>query len=125
MKALQEPTNSEKAKLIHQLFPQHMEDCINFIEGMCQTVQEEQEKGHIAWDNGFITFESWLYLATDSQKQITSNRKKMLSLSISFASCLFNGFTALFSIHCVVSQTEVIKYPDRKFTKIVELFFNQ
>jgi len=124
MKALQEFTNSDKAKLMHRLFPQHMEDLINFIEGICQTVQEEKGNGRRAWDNGFITFESWLYLAADAQKQIASNRKKMLGQSSTFASCLFSGCTALFSIHCVVSYTAVRKHPDNKFTKTVDLFFN-
>jgi hypothetical protein len=124
MKALQELTNSEKAKLIHQLFPQHIEDLISFIEGMCFTVQEKQEKGRRAWDNGFITFESWLYLAAGAQKQIASNRKKMVRQSSVFASCLFTGYTSLFSIHCLVTYTAVRKHPDNKFTKAVELFFN-
>jgi len=124
MKALQELTSNEKAKLLHVLFPQHMEDLINFIEGMCQTVQEEQENGCRAWDNGFITFDSWLYLAADAQKQIASNRKKMLGQSSTFASCLFSGYTALFSVHCVVTYTAVRKHPDNKFTKAVDLFFN-
>jgi hypothetical protein len=124
MKALHELTNSDKAKLLHVLFPQHMGELINFIEGMCWTVQEEQENGRRAWDNGFITFESWLYLAADARKQIAGNRKKMISQSSLFASGLFSGYTALFSVQCVVTYTAVRKHPDSKFTKAVDLFFN-
>ncbi|MCE7044442.1 hypothetical protein [Dyadobacter sp. CY312] len=124
MKNFQELTNSDKAKLLHRLFPQHIEDLINFIEGMCHTVQEEQESGRRSWDNGFVTFDSWLYLAADVQKQIEKNRHKIISQHGCFASFLFSGYTALFSIHCVVTYTAVRRHPDSKFTNAVDLFFN-
>ncbi len=43
MKALNQLNNPQKAKLLHQLFPGEMPALIDFVQGMCEAVKENQD----------------------------------------------------------------------------------
>jgi hypothetical protein len=55
MKALNQFSNIEKAKLLHQLFPTEMPGLIDFVQGMCEAVQENEELNRAKWNNGLFS----------------------------------------------------------------------
>lgn len=125
MKALQELTNSDKAKLLHVLFPQHIEDLLRYIKGMSETMIEEQEIQRRAWQpNGMFTFESWLSWAQKTENVVKRNHARLRKNSNLFSGYLFKGYISIFTCYCLTNYVKTRRHPDPKFTIAVDLFFN-
>lgn len=124
MKALNQFNNVEKGRLLHQLFPGEMPGLIDFILGMSQTVQEDQELNRGQFDNGLFSFDFWLDLAGKVQDVTEKYSAKLHKSSNLFADQLFDGYLACFTIHCIVIYTTARTHDNSKFVKAVDLFFN-
>ncbi|TKT85485.1 hypothetical protein [Dyadobacter frigoris] len=123
MKALNQLNNPEKGKLLHQLFPNEMPELIDFVQGMCETVKENEELNRSKWNNGLFTFDFWLALAGEVDQKIDKYGAKLHKSSNLFADQLFDGYLASFTIHCIVTYTAVRQHENGKFVKAVDLFF--
>lgn len=124
MKALNQLNNVEKGKLLHQLFPREMPGLIDFIQGMCEAVKENEGLNRSKWGNGLFTFDFWLGLAGQLQTVTETYGEKLHGSSSLFADQLFDGYLACFTIHCIVTYSTVIKHGESKFVKAVDLLFN-
>jgi hypothetical protein len=112
MKALHELTNSDKAKLLHVLFPQHMEELLQYIKGMSETIIEEQETQPKAWQpNGMFTFESWLSWAQKTESVVNRNHTRLCKNSSLFSSYLFKGYISIFTCYCLTNYVKTRKTP--------------
>lgn len=124
MKPINELTPVEKAKLLHQLFPQEIPAFIRFTENMCLTVQEEADSQRGQWNNGLFTFDFWLSLVQEAQGKIQRYQSKISHNASLFADQLFDGYLSVYLIHCLTLYTTLQQHPNRRFAVAVELLFN-
>lgn len=124
MKPLENLTNVEKARLLHELFPQEIPALLDFIFDMCLTIQEDEQLLRRKWDNGLLTVEAWLSFAEEVRIKIDRYKNKLHTQSRLFSDQLFDGYAALYTVHCMVSYTKVKKLGNPKFTLAIDLLFN-
>lgn len=124
MKPFAAHNNADSAKLLHELFPQHMAAFLDFAKGMAATVREDGRPGRKNWQNDLLTFDNWLSIAAQAETVIEANGESLHSDSGLFAAKLFGGQLATFTIYCLLNYTTVRQHPDRKFVKAVDLLFN-
>lgn len=117
-------SSKDKARLLHQLFPEHMPELIGFIEGICLTIIEDEKLLRARWQYKTIDFDQWLTLSQIIFARISQNREGLTVEPELFAQRLFSGDFAAFSTDCIQSYTQVRKHPDEKFTQAVDFFFN-
>jgi hypothetical protein len=123
MEPLHKFTNVAKAKLLHQLFPQEIPDLLDFISGMCLTIQEDEDRSRKAFGDGLFSFDFWLYLLRQVE-QIINQKKALLQKSDKvFSEQLFEGYLACYTNHCIIVYISTRQHPDEKFTQAVELLF--
>lgn len=96
MKALNEYTNTDKAKLLHGFFPQEIPKLLNAIEAFCADFRENKEAHREAWKNGFLAFDFWFRLSEETANLIKQYRVDMLKSSSVFANQLCYSYTCLF-----------------------------
>ena len=123
MKPLDNLNNVEKAKLLHELFPEEIPAVLDFVKSLSVTIEEEREMLNSKWDNQLFSFAFWLSLAKDAEKKIDQYGVKLHTSSRLFADQLFNGYAALYLAHCLIQLTSQQEYPNKKFIKAVELLF--
>lgn len=124
MKPLTQLLNTEKARLLHQLFPDAIPDLLQYVKGMCLTVAEQSDTLHNNWNNQLLTADMWLSLASTAEEKLTRYGTRLHTSSTLFADQLFDGYLALFMVHCLAVYTSTSIHPDRKFTAAVDLLFN-
>lgn len=113
----------EKAKLLHDLFPAEIPGFIEFTAAMCRTIKEEEATQRERWEDGLFSFDFWLGLVTEAETKIIRYGIKLDKSSGLFADQLFNGYLAVYAIHCLTIYTTVKQHPNRKFTLAVDLLF--
>ncbi len=123
MKPLEELTNVEKARLLHQLFPEEIPALLQYIEGVSQSIQERAPQERAAWTNGSFSFDCWLSLISDSQRSIRHYGNRLHSNSRLFADQLFDGYLAVYMVHCLTLYIRIRKHPRQKFVAAIDLLF--
>nr|WP_068890351.1 hypothetical protein [Pedobacter panaciterrae] len=123
MKALNEFTNVDKGRLIHQLFPNEMPAMIDFIKGMCVSIQSNEAESRKAFGESLFSFEFWLWLLRRVEIIIDAKKGLLLRSDKVFAEQLFEDYLACFTIHCILVYTDQFEHPDPKFTKAIDLLF--
>jgi len=124
MKTIDRLTNVEKAKLLHQLFPAEIPAFLEFAEGMCSGIREDEQNQREKWDFGLFTFDFWLTLIGQAEKKIEQYGMKLHKSSGLFADQLFDGYLAMYMVHCLTVYTTARVHPNGRFTKAVDLLFN-
>jgi len=124
MKPLEQLINVEKARLLHELFPQEIPALLEYTGNICRTIQEEEQLLRNRWDNGLFTFDAWLSFVREVNNKIGRYGKRLHTQSGLFADQLFDGYLALYMVHCLNLYTAVRKHGNRKFVQAVELLFN-
>jgi len=124
MKALAALNNVEKAKLLHSLFPDEIPGIIQFTNNMCATIKENETQQREHWKNGLFGFDFWLSLLRSVETNIGKYGNKLEKSSGLFADQLFDGYNAMFTVHCLLVYTTQSKLPNTKLAKAVDLLFN-
>jgi hypothetical protein len=125
MKNLRSLTNTDKAKLLHELFPDEIPFLLDRITAVCADLKTNQEEHRKTWDFGLMTFDMWLHLSEQVDERINKYRSNMVKSSKVFSDQLFSSFdyTVLFV------NDRIVKYAqhnseDEKFKLAVALLFN-
>ena len=116
-------TNVEKARLLHQLFPSGIPQLLDYIQGMCDAIRSDEATNRKQWDAPF-RFELWLNILNDTERKMNRYGKKLHTSSRLFADQLFDGFTALYMVHCLRLYITTRQDPNPKFSAAIDLFFN-
>lgn len=124
MKAIDQLTNVEKGKLLHQLFPSEIPALLQYVQKMCSTIKENEQQQREKWEHGLFSFDFWLSLINDAEQKINRYGGKLYSNSGLFADQLFDGYLAMYVVHCLTVYTTVREHPDSKFTHAIALLFN-
>lgn len=124
MKPLNNLTSIEKAQMLHQLFPDEIPAFLTFIHNMSVTIKEEEDQHRKLWDNGLFDFDFWLGLVNEADKKINQYGDKLIMDYRLFADQLFDGYPAVYLVHCLMVYTTQREHPNEKFTQAVDLLFN-
>ncbi|MBS1666479.1 hypothetical protein [Chitinophaga defluvii] len=124
MKPLENLINVEKARLLHELFPQEIPALLEYVNGMCLTIQEDEQLTRNQWENGLLTVEAWLSFVEEVRNKIERYGKRMHKQSRLFADQLFDGYVAIYMVHCMTLYTTIRKHPNHKFSLAIDLLFN-
>lgn len=122
MKSLKTLLNSEKAKLLHDLFPTEIPALLDFIDAWNHKLEIAQETIRKNWDFGLMSFDQWYSLSRQTAELLKRHRSNMTRSSRVFSDQLFFSYTALYVTDCI------IKYADResanvKFKLAIDLLF--
>ncbi len=124
MKPLENLINVEKARLLHELFPKEIPALLEYVNGMCLTIQEDEQLTRNQWENGLLTVEAWLSFVEEVRNKIERYGKRMHKQSRLFADQLFDGYVAIYMVHCMTLYTTIRKHPNNKFSLAIDLLFN-
>lgn len=124
MKPLENLINVEKARLLHELFPQKIPVLLEYTNNLCLTIQEDEQLTRSQWENGLLTVEAWLSFVEEVRSKIDKYGKRLHTQSRLFADQLFDGYTALYMVHCMTLYTATRKHSNRKFMLAIDLLFN-
>ncbi|RQO75777.1 hypothetical protein DBR43_03650 [Pedobacter sp. KBW06] len=108
MKALQDLTNTEKARLLYDLFPAEIPLFLDDLTKVCEDLKVRKEAYLKEWECSFINFDYWFSLAentADILKRQTFNMKKSSKV---FSDQLFFMDTSFFV------NDRIAKYADRR-----------
>lgn len=123
MKALLDLTNTEKGRLLHDLFPEEMPLFLDHLQKVCADFQVDKEKYRKNWDStSFVQFEWWFNLSQETAGLLKRHIFTMKKNSRVFSDQLFFNYTALFV------NDRIIKYAESnsdniKFKLAVDLIF--
>lgn len=121
MKALHELTNTGKARLLFELFPDEMPALLDHLAGVCADFRANYEEYKKNWDNGFMPFDYWFSLSEECTALLEKHGHTMRKNSNVFSDQLFYGYTALFV------NDRIVKYASdsasEKFKQAVELLY--
>jgi len=124
MKSFHELKNTDKARLLHQLFPDEIPALLEFIKGMCAAIKEDENRNRQNWDNAFITFDFWLELIEQAESVLGVYDTRLHTNDKLFAQHLFDGYISALSTHCIRIFISVRQHCDQKFVKAADLLFN-
>ncbi|MGM9475278.1 hypothetical protein ACS5PU_02565 [Pedobacter sp. GSP4] len=123
MKALHLLSGSEKARLLHDLFPEEMPLLLEDIRQFCDDFKANKEQYRKDWDSGFISFDYWQSLAGETAGILKRHTFNMVRSSRVFSDQLYFTYTSLFV------TDRIVKYAakgsqNEKFRQAVVLLFN-
>ena len=124
MKPLENLINVDKARLLHELFPKEIPALLEYINSMCLSIQDDEQLTRNQWENGLLTVEAWLSFVAEARSKINKYGKRLHTQSRLFADQLFDGYTALYMVHCMTLYTTTRKHNNRKFMLAIDLLFN-
>lgn len=122
MKALIDLTNTEKARLLHDLFPEELPLFLEHLNDICIDFEERKELHLKEWDSGFMPFHYWLALSNETAGLLKRHKFSMAKSSRVFSDQLFFTYTSL-SVN-----DRIVKYADhvsenKKYKIAVDLLY--
>lgn len=123
MKPLINLNNVERAKLLFELFPDCIPGSIQFIKAIADTISNNPSDLKQDWKENFVTTDFWIQLAKDTRQRIEKNGKELTKNSRRFSDQLFDGYNALFAVHCLKQFIKSKECISTSFANAVEMFF--
>lgn len=122
MRALSVLTGSEKARLLHDLFPNEIPLLLEDISLFCGDFKAEKEKYREKWNSGFMSFDYWQSLAEETAGIIKKHGFNMKKSSRVFSDQLYFTYTSLFVTDRIIKYAEQHS-KDEKFKLVVQALF--
>ena len=123
MQPLTQLNNTERAKLLFELFPGEIPDFLFFLKSVTDNLVGDPDQLKERWINRFCSAECWLRLAGAIQKKLDRYKQQLPKRSRLFGDQLFDGYTALYTAHCLQQYIQHGKPADAHFKNAVELLF--
>lgn len=123
MKPLNTLNNSEKGRLLADLFPSEIGLFLDDLKAFCTDFRERKEEYARNWNTGVVPFEYWQHLSNETEALLNRHITSMKRSSKVFSDQLYFLETALFV------NDRMIKYAERKsqndkFKIAITLFYN-
>lgn len=122
MKPLEQLINVEKGKLLHELFPDEMPALLQHIKETCSLIDTDKDTIKARWENGLLTADFWFALSGNVNRIIGQYGAKLEKSSRLFADQLFDGYTAIYTVECIVRYASS-KTANKKFMNAVAMLF--
>ncbi|MFD2871958.1 hypothetical protein ACFS5N_05730 [Mucilaginibacter ximonensis] len=123
MQPLKMLNNVQKARLLHSLLIQEIPEFLGYLNELTETVLNDKERIKSEWNDQMINPDFWFELAEQVQKVMAKYPKQLYKSTNVFADQLFDGYTAIFTIHGLTQYVALSKNTDPKFKPAVELLF--
>lgn len=123
MKTLENLTNTEKARLLHDLFPDEIRLFLEDLTNVCSDIENNKDEHSKKWNIGWLTFNYWLSLANETAGILKSHKFNMIKSSRVFSDQLFFTYTSLFVNDRIVKYAEH-KSQNEKFKIAVNLLYH-
>ncbi|MBZ4187663.1 hypothetical protein [Niabella beijingensis] len=123
MNTLNRLNNAQRAKLIFELLPADIPEYIEFTKALSARVTADPEGLRKKWNNCLLTVDSWVRLAKIVAESIDKHGVKLSKSSRLFSFVLFDGYVALFSVHCLQQFVLTTELKEPRLKTAVELFF--
>lgn len=124
MKPLEQLTNTEKAKILHGLFPKQIPALVQFIKSMSQTIREDERLRQQQLAEIFPDTAVSLAALQEVETKIDRYGDRLNNRASLFADQLFDGNAALYTIWCLRIYVTIQKHSNAKFTQAINLLFN-
>lgn len=122
MKSLDKMNNVEKAKLLHELFPQEIPGYLENMKQLIELIQINPDTLRAHWEGQLLSIAQWEKLAQRAKEILEKYGNKLHQKSRLFSDQLFDGYLALFSIHCLLAVFPT--HTNQRFLKVIHAFFN-
>ncbi|OCA77142.1 hypothetical protein BBI01_01375 [Chryseobacterium artocarpi] len=106
MKAIQHMTNTDRAYLLANLFPDRLKEMTDFIKKEAEFFTENKALVYAQWNEKIINADLWYKLIADFEHRYAKNGTRLYRNKRTFRDQLFDGYDALFSIHALIHYTE-------------------
>lgn len=123
MQTLDNLNNVQRAKLLFDLLPADIPAFVDFTKSLAERVKENPEALREQWGNPLVHIDMWMRLAQAVYKSIEKYGIKLSKSGRLFSDQLFDGYLALFSVHCLQQFVQHAELKERRFKTAVELFF--
>lgn len=124
MKPIDKLNNMERAKLLHQFFPQEIPELIVFTLSMSETIEEDKARIMERWKHLGMSANILLQLSASVRGSILKYGDELSVSSMLFAKELFLGYRAHFMIYCLEQFTVTRQHPNKRFAQQVAVFFD-
>ena len=115
--------NLDRGELLCRLFPQELQNMLDCIAKQCDYFLENENKFRTGWQqHGFFTAAFWYSLVQDAHKRISSQRKQLAVRPRWFSEQFFDGYDALFTVHCLIEYADT-ELCDFKLRLAIHLLF--
>jgi len=122
MKSVEQLTNVDKARLLHELFPDEVAAVLQYTKEMYTLIDKDKDTIKADWKNGLLTAAFWFTLSNNANRTIEKYAGKLEKSSRLFANQLFDGYAALFIVECIIKYASG-RSDNKKFIKAVEILF--
>ncbi|WP_029275696.1 hypothetical protein [Pedobacter borealis] len=122
MKSLSTLSGSEKARLLHELFPSEMPMLLEDIKMFCENFKHNKEVYRSQWGEGFMSFDYWQTLSEETAAILKKHTYNMVKSSRMFSDQLYFTYTSLFVTDRIIKYAEH-RSRDEKFKLIVQVLF--
>ncbi|MGF7077734.1 hypothetical protein [Mucilaginibacter sp. UYCu711] len=124
MQPLRMLTNVTKARLLHSLLIQEIPGFLGYLNELTDTVLNDKERIAAEWNDQLFGMDFWFELVEQAQKVLRKYPKDLCKSASLFADQLFEGYTAIFTVHGLTQYVALGKHIDPKFKPAVELLFS-
>lgn len=123
MQTLDHLNNVQRAKLLFELLPADIPAFVDFTKSLAQRVKENPDALREKWQTPLLNIEMWVRLARAVHEAIEKYGIKLSKSGRLFSDQLFDGYTALFSVHCLQQFVEHAELKEPRFKTAVALLF--
>lgn len=121
MKPYKELTTIAKARLLHQLFPDDINNFLSFAEKIAiETIKKDGKISH-TWNTTKVDPTLWYKEADVLLEKISNSRERLVKDSAFFSSTIFKGYLDFFPLHCLFEYT--VYSPNQKMIDAIEFLF--
>lgn len=122
MKPLATLDNTDKAKLLHEMFPHEVKPLLENLKEVCADFGHHQQQYRESWDFGFFSFDDWLNLSRQTMERISQFEPGMVRSSKIFSEQLCFNLQALFANDRIIKYADKVS-SDEKFKLMVQLLY--
>ena len=106
MKALKRMSYLDRGKLLADLFPEELSKLTGYIKRKCQLFKDNESQIRERWKITLYTADFWFNHVTAIDEAIWDNGNTLHTSRRRFAYQLFDGYTALVTMYCLIDYAE-------------------
>jgi len=122
MKPFDELNIIDKARLLHELFPDQIQALIEFMLQTANEIITAPEKVKDNWGGKQFSADGWIELAKDTDRRIVRNFDALIKIKQRFSDQLFDGYTAMFTLQSMQDYLNTCK--NSKFVEAIKFLFD-
>lgn len=123
MQTLNNLNNVQRAKLLFDLLPADTPAFIDFTKSLAERVKENPGALREKWETPLLNVDMWVKLAHTGYEAIEKYGIKLSKSGRLFSDQLFDGYLALFSVHCLQQFVQHAELKEPRFKTAVALLF--